>query len=259
MIEWWVLYKKEMTEMWRNYQWLWVPLVFIMIAVMQPLSIYYMPQILKMGGNMPAGTVIEIPTPSGREVMAQVFSQYNTMGTLILVLVFMGIVSAERQNGTAVWTLVKPVSFMTYLMSKWTSMLTLASVSLAVSYGAAWYYTELLLSHADAQAVLIGLGSFALWMMLIMTITLFMSSLLKSPGAAAFLTLFTTVALSALTSLLPKFFTWSPVWTYRNAVSYMDKGTMAKWWGVPIAVDFALVAALLITASIIYRRKEWQE
>lgn len=44
------MYNKEMLEMWRSFKWLWVPLVFILLGIMQPVTTYYLPQILEMAG-----------------------------------------------------------------------------------------------------------------------------------------------------------------------------------------------------------------
>ena len=69
MTQWTVLYRKEMTEMARNYKILWIPIVFILLGVMQPVSSYYMPEILDTFGGLPEGTILEMPTPTGAEVL----------------------------------------------------------------------------------------------------------------------------------------------------------------------------------------------
>ena len=56
-----ILFKKEMKESMRNGKWIWIPVVFMIIGVSQPLTSYYMPQILEAAGNLPDGAVIEIP------------------------------------------------------------------------------------------------------------------------------------------------------------------------------------------------------
>lgn len=86
----------------RIFKWVWVPLVSLILGVMQPLTSYYMPQILDYASGLPEGAVIQIPQPSAAEGMSQVLSQFGTIGVLILVLSFMGAVAGERHSGTII-------------------------------------------------------------------------------------------------------------------------------------------------------------
>ena len=95
-----ILFKKEMKESVRSGKWVWLPIVLMVIGLSQPLTTYYMPQILEMAGNLPEGAVIEIPKPSGEEVLIGTMSQYGTIGTLLFVLAMMGVISQERQTGS---------------------------------------------------------------------------------------------------------------------------------------------------------------
>lgn len=49
----WVLYRREMLEMARSYKLIWIPVVFILLGIMQPLTTYYLPEILKASGDVP--------------------------------------------------------------------------------------------------------------------------------------------------------------------------------------------------------------
>jgi ABC-2 type transport system permease protein len=123
-----------MKESIRNGKWIWLPVVFILIGVSQPLTMYYMPQILDAVGNLPDGAVIEIPTPTGEEVLLSTMSQYGTIGTLLFVLSTMGVISQERQNGSLMLVLVRPVNALQYIGSKFVAQLIILLVSLAASY-----------------------------------------------------------------------------------------------------------------------------
>jgi len=68
--KWLVLYKKEWLEIIRSYKLIWVPLVFILLGAMQPVTTYFLPEILANAGNLPNGTVIKIPTPHASDVLA---------------------------------------------------------------------------------------------------------------------------------------------------------------------------------------------
>ena len=51
-----VLFQKEWRENVRNFKILWIPLVFILFGISEPLTNYYLSQILNAVGNMPEGT-----------------------------------------------------------------------------------------------------------------------------------------------------------------------------------------------------------
>lgn len=96
-MQWTVILKKELTENWRNFKWLWVPIVFILISIMDLISTYYMPIIIESAGGLPEGTVIDIPMPSPSEAMLMSFSQLNMIGVLILTVMSMGTISGESK------------------------------------------------------------------------------------------------------------------------------------------------------------------
>lgn len=210
MRQWAILYNKEMVEMWRNYKWIWVPLVFLILGIMQPLSTYFMPEILEAAGGLPEGTVIEIPLPSGEQVMAQTLSQFGVMGMLILVLSMMSVVSGELNGGVAELIFVKPVTFVQFIMAKWAGMITLITAAFVLSYMGAWYYTEQLIGQVAFDFVLRSLLIYWLWLVFVVSVTLLMSTWFRSFGATAFITLGFIVLLTVLTNFFTNILAWSP-------------------------------------------------
>jgi ABC-2 type transport system permease protein len=250
-----VMVQKELLELARSFKLLWVPLVFLLLGIMQPVSTYYMPVILEMAGSLPEGTVIEIPVPAAAEVLAQTLQQFGTLGVLVIALVCMGTVSGERLSGAASLILVKPISHLTYIASKWTALLLLAWGSLAVGYLAAWYYTGLLFGAVQAAFVLGSMLVYGLWLAFIVTMTVLFSSLLRSPAAAAFATLVCAIALSLSAGLFPKALGWTP-----GALSGLAyEAVVSGGAGNPafiqaIGATIILIAAAVWGASALLRR-----
>jgi ABC-2 type transport system permease protein len=205
-----VMIQKELLELVRSLKLIWVPLVFLLLGIMQPVSNYYMPVILEQAGNLPEGAVIDIPLPSAPSVMAGTLSQFGTMGLLVLVLVFMGTVSSERNSGSASLILVKPVTITSFILSKWLAMLILAWGSLAFGYAGSWYYTELLIGSVPPIQIITSVLVYGLWITVVMSFTLLFSTLLRSPAGAAFSSLGLAALITLLASLLPKQAGWSP-------------------------------------------------
>jgi ABC-2 type transport system permease protein len=246
---------KEMLELARSMKLVWVPLVFVALGIMQPVSLYYMPVILENAGNLPEGAVIDIPPPEAAQVMADTLSQFGVLGMLVLVLVFMGIVSGERGSGTASLILVKPVSVAAFLGAKWSGMLLLAWLSLLSGYAAAWYYTTLLIGPFSFEAFARSAAIYGLWMAFAMSATLLFSTMLRSAAAAAFCTLGLMAALSLAASLLPRYAGWSPGalggYAFGLAQSALERSDAFLW---AIAASSLLMLLSFAVSCLLLRR-----
>ncbi|WP_424768851.1 ABC transporter permease [Paenibacillus sp. sgz302251] len=245
-----VMVQKEALELIRSFKLLWVSLVFVLLGVMQPISMHFMPLLLEKAGNMPEGTVIDIPKPLGEEVLAQTLQQFGTLGILILVLVAMGTVSGERSSGAASMILVKPISVLTYIGSKLTTLLLFTFISLSAGYLASWYYTGLLFGGVSFDKVLGSLLVYGLWLSFVMTLTVFFSTLLRSAAAAAFSTLGASVLLSVLAGIFPKQLGWSPGALSGFAYRVVTSGPLHDSRFVWAIVSALILIAAALSASI---------
>lgn len=192
--------KKELFELIKSYKILVVPIVFMVLGAMQPLTYYYMPDILKMA-TLPEGTILQIPLPTPSETMVSVVSQINQIGLFILVLVAMGAIANEVKSGVAETVLVKPIPPSFYLLSKWIAffLLTILSVSLGLWMGQ--FYTVQLIGSISGIVVLKSIGMFSLYMLFVISLTLFFSSIVRSSILAGGISLIIAIFLSILASL----------------------------------------------------------
>ncbi|MFB9326478.1 ABC transporter permease [Paenibacillus aurantiacus] len=248
MTVWWVLCKKEWSELLRSYKLLWVPIVFLLLGGSQPVAMYFMPEIIEQSGGLPPGAIIDIPLPQTYEVLGQTLQQFGLIGLLVLTLAGMGSISGERLLGTAVLTLVKPVSRMAYVTSKWAALLTLASIALGAGYGSACYYTSALFGFVSWKEALLAAALFALWACVVLTLTLALSALLGSGAAAAFVSLAVAMVVVLLTGAFPNVLVWSP-----GAIPGLASGVLAgEVWpangSLAIVVAFAVMAGSLAAA-----------
>lgn len=259
-----IVWHKEMRESWQNRKWIWLPLVFILLGAMQPVSTHFMPQILKMSGGLPAGTVIHIPVPSSASVFAKAQSQYNSLGLLVLVLAFMGSISSERQQAVLELVMVKPVSHASYILAKWTAELCLTLAAMVLGDLAAWYYTVQLIGPLPIDHALLSACVYAFWLILIVTLTTFFSVWLNSPVANAFVTLLIAAILSVLAAVLN--WNWSPGALTAHATSVLTGWTGAGAGGILIGssqmiwslcLTGLLVIVLLIGTVYLFRRRTY--
>lgn len=205
----WILYTKEMLETVRSYKLIWIPVVFVILGIMQPLVTYYMTDILEASSNVPAGLMESYVVPEAAAVMAQTLSQYGTIGMLILALGTMNSLAGERSSGAAELLMVRPVAPLAIVCAKWGAHLTVLVAALGLGALGAGYYTEELMGPLSWSGVMAAAGIYTLWLLCIISLTLLFSAFLRGPAAAGIAVL-TAAGLTLAYSLMPGWFAWSP-------------------------------------------------
>lgn len=256
MKQWMVIFRKEMLESVRSWKLLWLPVVFMLIAGQQPITMYYMPQILDSLGNLPEGAIIQLPTPTAAEVLAGSLSQYNMLGVLIVVLSVMGIIAAERKSGVLSMIFVKPVSSTAYITAKWLHAMLLIWLSLFVGYLFSWYYTGILFAFVPFFDFLQSYYLYGLWLSLILTLTIFLNTFMKSPGGIAAVALGAVILLTAVSGTFSDYVGWSPALISGYVNSFLINGNYPENM-MEAAIMAAISCFMLIGAAIaIFRSKE---
>lgn len=187
-----ILLKKEWLEIVRSFRILWLPLLFILLGISDPLSNYYMEDILQKFGNMPEGFSMTLPELTPSDLLMASLGQFQMIGLIVIVAVTASMISRERQNGTATLIYVRPVSNSSIYMSKFLAMSGLAAICTVAGFGASMYYTYLLYGSVTVKAFLLLLLFYWLWLLVVIAITLTLS--------AAFTT---SIAMTAAMILFP--------------------------------------------------------
>lgn len=239
-----VLFQKEWQESFRNYKILWIPLVFILFAILEPVTQYFLPQILDSVGNLPEGAVIEFPEPSPGEILASIIGQYQLIGLLVLILAYMGAVAGERRSGTATLLYVRPLSYGAYFMSKWvmTNIVAVGSVLLGLLAG--YYYTALFFGGVETGSFLQFAGTYCLWIVLVVTVILTASAWMPNAGLAAAVSFVLLLFLQLVDGLLGAYWTVSPFKVPSYAAQWLwgEPDAGAYWWSV--VVTMLLIGAI---------------
>lgn len=255
-MQWSTLFQKELLENWRNKKWIWVPLVIILLSIMDPITNYFLPQIIESVGGMPDGTVFELPDFSPSEVIMMSLSQLSSLGVLVIVLLSMGTISGERKSGVSELILVKPVSYSNYITSKWLSLLLLVWLSLFLGLLMSWYYTNILygtLSFVDFTKVFFFYG---IWLTLVVSLSIFYNSIFKSSGLVAFFTILTIMIMSIITKIFHHVLDWSPnnLSIYIQEMLTTEKINGDLW--VTSGVALAISVLLVLVSIQMFKRKE---
>lgn len=256
MKQWFTLLNKEFLEMARNYKWIWMPITFILLGVMDPLTTYYLPEILNSVGGLPEGTVFEMPEPSPQEVFIMSLGQYQMIGLLVIVLSMMGIIAGERKSGVAQLILVKPVSYSSYITSKWAAAIILILLSLFLGMLASWYYTGVLFEFIPFGSFMETFGLYAVWLVLVLSFVILCSAMFMQPVAAGMVALITVFVFSIIGGSFKHLLEWSPT----QLVSYISEKLITETWPEhvwPATGMTLLMSAIFVVLSIyIFKRKE---
>lgn len=248
-----VLLKKEWHEQTRNFKILWIPLVFIIFGILEPVTNHFLPEIMKSVGNMPEGTEFLWPEYRGEEVFMSLLGQYQTIGILVIVLAFMGIVSGERKSGTATLLYVRPIPFRDYFLSKWLVVNAIVLVSVWLGFLSAWYYINILFNPVKVGEVIQFTATYSLWIVFVVTVVLAFSAAF-STGVAATLAVIVTLVFQFVDSLIGEYWTISP-WKLPMYASYaFEEGISLSniWWSASATI--IVILALILIGIVMSKR-----
>jgi len=238
------MFVKECKELARSYKLLFVPIVFALLGLGQPVALKLLPLLMQSASNLPPGSVIQIPTPAPGAVVAGIVGQFSQMGVLVLVLVSMGAIAGERLSGVAATVLAKPVGRGAYLAAKAAALGLLAAASVALGLGLGAYYTQVLLGPVNWVAA--GLGTLLDLpnLLLPVAVTLAFSAFLPSPLAAGGAGIATVIGLN----LVPRYLGAFLAGAYPGALSASAARVLVTGTGAalrPLAAVLLLILAAL--------------
>ena len=248
------LLHREIIEMFREYKILWLPIAFIGICILQPITMKILPTIL--AGQ--EGIIIDpnAPASTGDDIYSGVYSQFNQLGIMIIAISLMGTVFKEKKEGILSSLFTKPISVHSYLLSKYISSCAIIIISLIVGTLSAIYYTNIYFTDVTWKYYFSSLGFYSIWVLFIISVVITMSTILKSQiqvaiagiGIPAILLILNGFSNEILELLLPSSLSI-------NVVAVLTDGAMTQNWQVNIVISFILIVALYITSYISLKNK----
>lgn len=255
-MQWITIFKKELLEDWRSFKWMWVPLVFIFICIVDPLTTYYLPVILDSVGGMPEGAVFEIPEVTAEAAIMMSLSQTSMIGVLIIVAITMSVIAGERKSGVIELILVRPVHYMTYITAKWAAKLLLVFTSYLLGMLVSWYYVNLLFGELSAASFLSLLLFYFVWLIFVVSLTVFYNTVVKSPGLVLGLSIVTLMLMSAVNQILSFRISWLPNSISTHISNMLGMGSVPNDLWIAAAITIVMSIILLAVAPYILRTKE---
>ena len=237
-----VLLQKEFREAWRSWKFLWIPLVFALLGMSDPLINYYMVDVLNAVGNLPEGFAITMPELMPVDLLQASIGQFQMIGLLVLMAAFVGSISKERANGMSTLLYIRPISFASYFMSKYVVMSAVGLVSIVAGFTASVYYTIILYGKFEVTMLLASFATYFVWLLFVLAITLLMSAAFKTvvATAGAFTIIFGGQIIDAIVGM---FWAVSP-WKLPGYGVQLIRGTMEMqdyWWSVLLTIVLLLL------------------
>lgn len=185
-----VLIQKDYLEFIRNKKFLALILIFAFSGFISPISAYYIPEIMAQFAEK-QNITIEFPTPTYTDAIVQYIKNISQMCVFILILITMGLITNEKDKGTAVFLLVKPVRRNEFILSKFFTLFSITLLALTTGGLCAILYTFVFF---DAMPIYIFIQQnilLLLYITTILSITFMYGTICKSQIIAGILSFFT--------------------------------------------------------------------
>lgn len=246
------LFTKEFREAWRSLKFVWMPLLFIVLGIMDPLTNYFMEDILGAVGNMPEGFMLTMPELQPIDILSASTSQFQSIGLVVLVATMASAISRERQNGMATLLYVRPISFTALFMSKWAVASLLGIISGVAGYAGSLYYTTLLYGTVEYGAFMKMLGTYCLWILLVTAVTLACSAMFNTAVAMTFAILLVPIGLM-VDSIIGSFWSVSP-WKLSAYGLQFINGGMSDHYTATVVVTIVLIFGAVLLGVFFSKR-----
>lgn len=255
-MQWLAIFQKELLLYWRNKKFIWVPLVIMLLAVMDMLTYYFLPEIIELSGGMPEGTNFEAPELSTLEALKLSLTSLSTYGVLVIALATMGLLSAEIKSGEAEIILTKPIRAINYLSAKWAAAISLSLSSLFLGLLLAWYYVFILFDGISFISFLWMFCFFSLWFIFVLALVLFYNTILRNGLGITAATIGTLAILSLVNSAIGHKLTLFP----NQLSNYIFEMLMTEkipksLWGTS-AIIITCIILLFLFSHYIFKNKE---
>ena len=244
--------RKEILEQWRTSRLLVMLVVLGFFGMSSPLMAKFMPQMIGLipGGEQFAGLISQ---PTISDAIGQYIKNIDQFSILLAIFLSMGTMVQEKERGTAVMMLCKPLGRGSFLMAKFLALAFTFFVSLAVAGLLGYWYTVFLFSAPQAGAwVALNL---LIWFycLVYVAITLLASTLVRSQAAAAGIGIGAFLVLSIFGSL-PGLGQYTPGELVNWGAEMFSAPVNPAW--IALGVSSGIILVCLLAAWLVFRRQE---
>ena len=247
------LIKKDLLEQWRTKKILTLIIVMLFAAIASPIIAQITPELLK-SISMP-GMTINLPEPTYKDSLDQFIKNIGQIGMLVMIFVVAGAVSDEKNRKTLEIILTKPISRFWFIVSKFKAYFISITAIFAIASVIFYLYTISIFASFDFINFLIMSGCVLIYILMIMSVTIFASTFVENSIAAGGIGFVVYILFGTIFEMIEPIKKFSPGKIFS---SYKD--IVANGWSgdlfLPLLVTILVIIASVGFAILIFRKQE---
>ncbi|WP_026831394.1 ABC transporter permease [Exiguobacterium antarcticum] len=202
-----ILIRVELTEAAKEYKYVWLTIFFIILGLTQPLINMYLEIILQqLGGTFGVMLDPNKPSPTSNEIFLSTISgQFNQIGLVILIISFMSLIAADRENGMQDFILTRPVSIYSYVYAKLIAHWLISMFSILFGILISYFYTVYLFGSFSLLKLISFSFLYSLWILYLVSLVIVISIYIKHQVLIAVSTIGITFVLLFINNFNPTF------------------------------------------------------
>ena len=245
--------KKEFCEYLRTYKVFVLVTVFLLFGFMNPVVAKVMPELLDK--LLPEGMQINLGTPTALDSWAQFFKNISQMGTIVVVIMFSGIMANEFSRGTLINMLTKGLPRPTVIIAKFTAATVLWSLIYWLCFVVTYFYTAYFWRMDGLVNMFLSVVSLWLYGVLLVSLLIFggvlfvniYGSLLLTGGA---------VAVLMILNIAPAVQKYNPITLSTDNMALLTAQKTASDFLPAVFICAAAIIALLIASIALFNKKQ---
>lgn len=245
--------KKEVLEYAKTYKLLIMLMVFAVFGITNPLMAKLLPEIL--GSLMTEGITMTLPEATAFDAWTQFFKNATQMGLIVMAILFSGVLSSELSKGTLINMLTKGLSRTAVILSKYTCMVLVWTISIALCFGLTYGYTVYLFP-ADVTANLL-FSTCCLWVfgVFLLAVLLLSATLTKSNYGCLLITGASAVV-CMLVNIIPAAHRYNPISLATDNLGLITNSIEVSSLYSTILISCLLSLLFVVVSVLIFRKKQ---
>jgi ABC-2 type transport system permease protein len=245
--------KKELREQWRTSRLLVLVVVLFISGMISPLLAKYTPDLLRSVPDLPAGLADMIPDPTIQDAVGQYVKNVSQFGVLLIVILTMGVISQEKERGTAALTLTHPVQRSALVLAKWLAGMASVTIGLLAGGLGCLFYTTILFELLPMGAFLSLNLLMLIFLGVYLSVALLASALARTQSMAA-AGAFGGLAVVLILSSIPRLGTYFPGQLTAWGAELVLGNAEPAWWA--LGISLAIIAVSLTLACWRFEKQE---
>lgn len=244
--------KKEWMESVRSYRLLILGIAFLFFGITSSLMAKLLPEII--GSMDMQGMELIIPDPTAMDAYTQFYKNTTQMGSIVMLLVFSGVLSAELSKGTLINVLTKGLSRTSVVLAKYTMMAMLWTIvysgAASINYG----YTKFLFPEDTLPHIFYAYVTFWVFGLFLLALLLLGSALFSGSYSGLIFTVAVVIVLM-LIGMVPKLSDYNPLTLASVNTSLLDGSVKIGDTRSTMAITIGGTVAAVLGTVIRFRKR----